>query len=187
MHNLKGAIIGHVGPMFGGKTSALLTDVRKMRIAGYKVALFKPAMDNRYAEEKVVNHNGESIKAININSFDDIVDYVFENEDVQVIAIDEIQFLKVNKVSLTSFIFRMIEDEKTVIFAGLDLDSEMDPFYNVKELMPYCTHLEKHRAVCVKCGAEATTSYCTIEKSTTELIGGKDIYEPRCLRCYFSI
>ena len=32
MHKYKGAIIAHVGPMFGGKTSGLLADVRKMKI-----------------------------------------------------------------------------------------------------------------------------------------------------------
>ena len=93
MHKYKGAIIAHVGPMFGGKTSGLLADVRKMRIAKYKVGLFKPAKDDRYSNNDVVNHDGESIEAINIKSLKDIIDdnYI---DIYDVIAIDEFQFLE---------------------------------------------------------------------------------------------
>ena len=80
--------------MFGGKTSGLLADVRKMRIAGYNVALFKPAKDNRYSEDKIVNHDGESIDAINVICYKDIMDHINENPHIDVIAIDEFQFIK---------------------------------------------------------------------------------------------
>ena len=87
MHKYKGAIVAHIGPMFGGKTSGLLADVRKMTIAKYNVALFKPKKDDRYAENKVVNHDGESINAINIVTFQDIIDYVESNPKVNVMTV----------------------------------------------------------------------------------------------------
>lgn len=190
MHRFKGQIIAHIGPMFGGKTSGLLSDVRKMRIAGYKVALFKPSMDIRYSENKVVNHDGESIEAINIETIYDILVYVEENiEKVDVIAIDEFQFLKGNDLNSAEMISELLELvynlQKTLIISGLDLDSELKPFENTKEILPFATHVIKHKAVCVKCGTDATASYCKVEKDSQEKIGGNDIYEPRCLSCYF--
>lgn len=189
MHKYKGQIIAHIGPMFGGKTSGLLADVRKMRIAGYNVALFKPTMDTRYSKDEVVNHDGESIEAIRIENIETILEYVDKNSDINVIAIDEFQFLKSEKYSssklATALISRVHMQNKTLILSGLDLDSELQPFINVKEILPYATHIFKHKAVCVKCGNDATVSYCKVEKDSQEQIGGKDIYEPRCLSCYF--
>ena len=206
MHKYKGGIIAHIGPMFGGKTSGLLADVRKMTIAGYKVSLFKPRKDDRYSENKVVNHDGESIEAINVVTFEDIIKYVDEHPEVNVIAIDEFQFIqkvtaeeitKISKlessdmlekldslIDAEKFIKWIMDNNKTLIISGLDLDSNLNPFSNVKELLPYATHIFKHKAVCVCCGTDATTSYCKVEKGTVELLGGKDIYEPRCLSCY---
>lgn len=189
MHKYKGQIIAHIGPMFGGKTSGLLADVRKMRIAGYNVALFKPTMDNRYSENEVVNHDGEKINAINIDNVYDILKHVKDNPSVNVIAIDEFQFLKGGCSTpagmitiLTELVYKY---KKTLIISGLDLDSDLRPFDNIKELLPFATHIFKHKAVCVKCGNDATASYCKIEKDNQEQIGGSEIYEPRCLSCYF--
>lgn len=188
MHKYKGAIIAHIGPMFGGKTSGLLSDVRKMRIAGYKVALFKPKKDNRYAKEAIVNHDGESIDAIRILKFEDIIHYLDNNIDVNVIAIDEFQFIKsdncISSEIISKLVHKVYKENKTLIISGLDLDSDLVPFINTKEILPYATHIFKHKAVCVCCGNDATTSYCNIIKETKELIGGKDIYEPRCLTCF---
>lgn len=189
MHKYKGAIIAHIGPMFGGKTSALLADIRKMNIAKYNVELFKPEKDNRYADNSVVNHDGEKSEAKNINSFLDIVRFVESNSEINVIAIDEVQFIKVSSdvntyFDANDFVNWIIENDKTLIVSGLDLDSELNPFQNTKDILPFATHIFKHKAVCVCCGADATTSYCKIEKHTKELIGSKEIYEPRCLKCY---
>ena len=205
MHKYKGAIVAHIGPMFGGKTSGLLADVRKMTIAKYNVALFKPKKDDRYAENKVVNHDGESINAINIVTFQDIIDYVESNPNTNVVAIDEFQFIKncydnhhkdfiagkINAskwkdgiLNVDEFVKWIMRNQKALIISGLDLDSELKPFSNTKDILPYATHIFKHKAVCVDCGSDATTSYCTINKNSQELVGGHDIYIPLCIHCY---
>lgn len=208
MHKYNRAIVAHIGPMFGGKTSGLLADVRKMRIAGYKVALFKPEKDKRYSDDKIVNHDGESIEAINVTCYQDIMDYVNENPDINVIAIDEFQFIRSCKkfpgdpktnfltamqyieyikkysVHIEDFIKWIMNNKKTLIISSLDLDSDLKPFDKVKSLLPYATHIYKHKAVCTSCGNDATTSYCKVEKESQEQIGGKDMYEPLCLNCY---
>lgn len=192
MHKYKEAIIAHIGPMFGGKTSGWASDVRKMQIAKYKVAAFKPIKDNRYSEEFIVTHDGLKIKAINIKTFIDIINYLEKHKDINVVAIDEFQFISTfkesnrqeDKFTVNDFIEWIIKNNKALIISGLDLDSEMKPFDNIKELLPYATHIFKHKAVCVKCGNDATLTYCKIKKDQKELIGGSEIYEPRCLKCW---
>lgn len=184
MHKYKGAIVAHIGPMFGGKTSGLLADVRKMRIAKYNVGLFKPAKDDRYSNNNVVNHDGEASEAINIKSLKDIVDLGYIDK-YDVIAIDEFQFLELPHYDyIYVFVNFLISKGKTLIISGLDLDSELYPFKNIKDILPFATHIFKHKAVCVDCGNDATTSYCTIEKESQELVGGDDIYVPLCINCY---
>lgn len=184
MHKYKGAIIAHVGPMFGGKTSGLLSDVRKMTIAGYKVGLFKPLKDNRYSNNNVVNHDGESLTAINIKSLKDIITNKYI-DIYDVIAIDEFQFLDMpHNNYIYVFINYLINTGKTLIVSGLDLDSELYPFNNIKDILPYATHIFKHKAVCVDCGNDATTSYCLIAKNSQELIGADESYIPLCIHCY---
>lgn len=184
MHKYKGAIVAHIGPMFGGKTSGLLADVRKMRIAGYNVGLFKPKKDQRYSDESVVNHDGESISAINIKSLKDIIDEDYIDK-YDVIAIDEFQFLELPHYDYVYvFINYLISTGKTLIISGLDLDSELYPFKNIKDILPYATHIFKHKAVCVDCGNDATTSYCLVDKKGQELIGADDAYVPLCIHCY---
>lgn len=184
MHKYKGAIVAHIGPMFGGKTSGLLADVRKMRIAGYNVGLFKPKKDDRYSANDVVNHDGESISAINIKSLKDIIEESYIDK-YDVIAIDEFQFLELPHYDyIYVFINYLISTGKTLIISGLDLDSELYPFKNVKDLLPYATHIFKHKAVCVDCGNDATTSYCLVEKEGQELIGADEAYIPLCIHCY---
>ena len=205
MHKYKGAIIAHIGPMFGGKTSGWASEVRKMQIAKYKVAAFKPLSDNRYSEDFIVSHDGFKTKAINVITFADIVRYLEQHKNINVVAIDEFQFISTyeksrekefldkkistldfleNKFTVNDFIKWIIDNNKTLIISGLDLDSEMKPFDNIKELLPYATHIFKHKAVCVKCGNDATLTYCKIKKDQKELIGGSEIYEPRCLKCW---
>ncbi len=46
------------GSMFSGKTEELIRRVRRAEIARQKVQVFKPALDDRYAAEKVASHNG---------------------------------------------------------------------------------------------------------------------------------
>ena len=96
-------------------------------------------------------------------------------------------FFNENSVHLEDFLKWIMINKKTLIISGLDLDSELRPFSNVKELLPYATHIYKHKAVCSDCGNDATTSNCKISKDSQEQIGGKDIYEPLCLNCYLRI
>ena len=77
------------GPMFSGKTTHLIKAVNKYRAEGQNVFVFKPKVDNRYAEEAVVSHDKNETKAFSVSKSIEILDF-FMNADV--VAIDEVQF-----------------------------------------------------------------------------------------------
>ena len=196
MHKYNRAIIAHIGPMWGGKTSALTSDLKKMEYAKYNTCLFKPKKDNRYSSTKVVTHDGEEMDAINVETFQDIKNYIEQHPElnINVIGIDEFQFIRTDKVgycfandyikSIDDLVKWIIDNKYTLIISGLDLSSEFEPFNNVKELLPYATHIIKHTAVCVDCGNDATISHCLFEKTEKEFVGAKELYIPLCLNCY---
>lgn len=183
MHQYAGTLIMHVGPMFGGKTTALNESAKKFKLAGYKVQAFKPTIDDRYStKDFIVTHDGDKIPCIRIDNMKDLLYHVnVINPDV--IAIDELQFIEDNNTVET--ILSFLENGKTVVLAGLDLTYDLKPFKTVQELMPYATYLTKHKAVCAKCGKDASTSFRKNNNKEKINIGGKKDYEPRCLNCYF--
>lgn len=187
MQQYKSAIIAHVGPMFGGKTSALLADVRKLKIAESKVALFKPEQDTRDSVDYVVSHDGLKMKAINVKSVQEVINFINTHQEFDTIAINEFQMLECAlsvEYMIKSLIRKVLINKLTLIISGLVLDSDLEPFDNMKEILPYCSDIYMHKAVCKVCHEDATVSYCKIKKETQELIGGEDIYEPRCYSCF---
>jgi len=51
------------GSMFSGKTEELLRRLRRSEIAGQSVAVYKPAVDDRYGETTIGSHNGRQWEA----------------------------------------------------------------------------------------------------------------------------
>ena len=63
MKHSTGSIEVITGSMFCGKTDELIRRLRRATIARQKVQVFKPAIDNRYALEKVTSHAGSEYAA----------------------------------------------------------------------------------------------------------------------------
>ena len=150
-------LIIHTGSMFSGKTSSLEKDVKRFNIAGYKTLAFKPAVDTRYSTSDIISHDQTSLEAILVGNIDEIVEYCNENNP-DVVAIDELQFLNGSVEKIVEGIKGMLSNEVTVILAGLDIDFTGQAFEVLKELMPISDYLNKHHAVCVKCGTDAWVS-----------------------------
>lgn len=183
MHQYKGKLIVHTGSMFSGKTSSLWKEVNRFRIAKYKVAVFKPKMDSRYSKEKVVTHDKNEMEAINVDGIEEIVEYT-KTHDVNVIAIDEVQFINSKPKIFIENINFLLENGYTIIVAGLDMDYEAKPFQLVKELLPICDYLEKHHAVCAICGNDAWVSYRISDDKNRIQLGASETYQPLCRKHY---
>lgn len=78
------------GCMFAGKTEELIRRIKVLEFAKKNVLVFKPAIDNRYSDTKVVSHAGSSTESIVVSDARSILDFI--REDTDVVAIDEVQF-----------------------------------------------------------------------------------------------
>ena len=62
-----------VGPMFSGKSEELIRRINRAKIAKQKIQVFKHSIDDRYAVDHVVSHNGIKIEALKIANSKDIM------------------------------------------------------------------------------------------------------------------
>ena len=166
------------GCMFSGKTEELLRRLKRAKIADLKVEVFKPEVDTRYAEEKIVSHNTNAILARPVSSSKKILRI---DSDVNVVGIDEAQFFD---DELPEICERLALMGVRVIVAGLDMDFKGKPFGPMPKLMAVAEYVTKVHAICVHCGNLATHSYRLAVGEEVFLLGEKEIYEPRCRTCY---
>ncbi|XP_047313868.1 thymidine kinase-like [Impatiens glandulifera] len=168
-----------IGPMFAGKTTALLRRVRSEANNGRNVAIIKSSKDTRYAVDSVVTHDGTKFPCwplTNLSSFRD----QFGSDDYQkldVIGIDEAQFFD----DLYDFCCKAADqDGKIVIVAGLDGDYLRRSFGSVLDIVPLADSVTKLTARCEICGKRAFFTLRKTDEKETELIGGCDLYMPVC-------
>lgn len=166
------------GSMFSGKTEELLRRLKRAKFANQKVEIYKPKIDTRYDNIKVVSHDDNFILATPVDSSDQILNV---SQDVTVVGIDEAQFFD---QGLIQNVQKLALSGKRVIVAGLDMDFRGLPFGPIPGLLAVAEYITKVHAICSHCGNLATHSYrLTLEESTV-LLGEKNNYEPRCRSCY---
>src|SRR5680860_179318 len=85
----KGWIEVICGSMFSGKTEELIRRMKRAKFAKQNVEIFKPIIDTRYDEEKVVSHDANEIHSTPVPSSSNIL--ILAN-NVDVVGIDEAQF-----------------------------------------------------------------------------------------------
>ena len=174
------------GSMFSGKSEELLRRIKRGVIAKQKILLFKPSIDNRYEENKVSTHNGNSYESVNIDKAEQIYEYI-NDEKYDIIGIDEVQFFDEKIVEVIN---RLADDGIRVIVAGLDMDFKAEPFHPMPEIIAVSEMVTKLHAVCNKCGKEASRSQRLIDGEPARyddpivVIGASESYEARCRHCH---
>lgn len=166
------------GSMFSGKTEELIRRLKRVRIAGLKVEIFKPKMDTRYHEMHIVSHDENSIVSTPIENSQTILLLAGE---VDVVGIDEAQFFD---NELPEVCEQLAQKGTRVIVAGLDMDYLRKPFGPMPHLLASADYITKLHAICVRCGQIANYSYRKSSREGQVLLGEKDLYEPRCRVCY---
>lgn len=180
--NYKGQRSGWIevicGSMFSGKTEELIRRLKRAKIANQRVEIFKPKVDTRYDEVKVVSHDDNYILSTPIDHSSKILSL---SDGVEVVGIDEAQFFD---SELPDHCQKLALRGVRVIVAGLDMDYKGRPFGPMPNLLSVAEYITKVHAICQHCGNLATHSYRLAESDQTILMGEKDRYEPRCRTCY---
>ncbi len=166
------------GSMFSGKTEELIRRLKRAKIANQKVEIFKPKVDNRYDDRKVVSHDENSILATPIEHSKKLLELT---ESIGVVGIDEAQFFDSD---LPSVCQSLALRGKRIIVAGLDMDFRGLPFGPIPDLLAVAEYITKVHAICQHCGNLATHSFRLTTDSDTVLVGEKESYEARCRTCY---
>ncbi len=167
-----------VGSMFSGKTEELIRRLKRAQFAKQKVEIFKPTVDKRYDEFKVVSHQGIEIMSTPVPSSTNIL---LLATDVDVVGIDEAQFFD-NELP---YVCNQLADRGIrVIVAGLDLDYTGKPFGPIPNLMSTAEYVTKVHAICMQCGNLAYVSHRKTNEESLVLLGETDSYEPLCRNCF---
>ena len=173
------------GCMFAGKTEELIRRIKVLEFAKKEIMVFKPVIDNRYSDSKVVSHAGSSVESYVIEDASEILDLV--KDTTEVVAIDEVQFFGMNVCDVAN---ELADRGIRVMAAGLDTDFRGEPFGPMPKLLTQAEFCTKLAAVCNKCGAPATRTQRIVNGVPADynepvvLVGAAEAYEARCRHCH---
>src|SRR5450759_3614589 len=174
----RGSIEVITGSMFSGKTEELIRRLRRAQFAGLKVEIFKPSLDNRYSETRVVSHDDKSILSTLVDNASAILLF---SGDVDVVGIDEAQFFDSSIVDVCN---KLADDGIRIVIAGLDMDFMGKPFGPMPALLAIAEYITKVHAICMRCGNLANHSHRMTNESALVLLGETNNYEPLCRDCF---
>ncbi len=176
------------GSMFSGKTEELLRRLRRAEIAGQEVAVFKPAVDDRYGETTIGSHNGRQWEAVVVDAEGEgIWDIYDELNGEQVVAIDEANFFESELVDVCQ---ALATDGRRVVVSGTDQTFRGEPFEPLPQLMAISEYVDKLQAICNVCGEPASRNQRLIDgepahvDDPTIMVGAEESYEARCRNCH---
>jgi thymidine kinase len=170
--------------MFSGKSEEMIRRLRRAEIAGQRVVILKPRIDDRYDATDVVSHAGARMQAVPISSAADAPGCA---EGFEVVGIDEVQFLE---VTIVAHALELANRGVRVVVAGLDQDFRRLPFGPMPALLSHAEFVDKLQAVCHRCGGPATTTQRLVDglpapySGETVVVGAAEQYEARCRDCH---
>lgn len=170
-----------LGPMFAGKSSAILSRVRRARTLNWNCFLVTCAIDTRYdaSGAKIMTHDKDGCSAIGVRSLEGVRE-MKDYKESRLVVIEEGQFFP----DLFAFVKAAVEeDAKDVIVVGLDGDSDRRPFGQILDLIPLCNTVTKLTSLCKRCGDGTPALFSALvhgNKQGQVCVGGADMYEPMC-------
>lgn len=168
----------YIGPMYGSKTTRLLSDIDRFTYKSKKIIAFKPKIDTRYSESNIVSHTGATFPAKCINDANEIYDFI-SSEKYDIIAIDEAFMIK----EIDDVLIHLYKKSYSIVVSSIQLSGDNIPFENIKNILPWATKIEICPAVCTMCENDAFFTKALFDMKNVESsikIGTNEIYNPRC-------
>ena len=176
---MKNEFVLFVGPMFGGKTTKLLSAIDRYKYRGRRLAVFKPHVDERYSTKEIVTHWGGTIPAIRIWHGEEIAEHIQTDPTLHelVIAVDEAFMIK----NIGSVLVDLYKQGHTVLVSSLQLSSDFTGYNEIQYMLPFATRIEICPAVCSTCGDDAFYTQKIGGRSDHKIeVGGAEMYQPKC-------
>lgn len=172
-----GLITVYCGPMFSGKSEALLSDLKLRRDHGrQRFQLFNPRTNTRDGGV-CRSRKGLEEPSISFETIAELRDLI--DPEVNAIAFDEVQFAPREIVRL---IVALRDRGQDVVVAGLDYDFYGLPFPVVAEIVNTTSDVHRRHAWCTQCGDRAQWSQLLTQLPSDggNIVIGDNEYEARC-------
>jgi thymidine kinase len=167
-----------IGPMYAGKTTHLINYYNSKKYC----VCFKPKMDNRYVENLVVSHNKKSIPCVVTKNLLDKINkhYIKSFEHI---IIDEGQFFP-DLVETIEYLDK-INYNGNVLVGGLSGDFKRKRIGNILDILPRADNVLVLKGRCNICKSNKSTFSWKNSFSGKQMeVGGSDIYQSVCGKCY---
>ena len=164
-----------MGSMFSGKSTELIRRVKRRIAIGRSVRVVNHAIDTRVEGDNVKTHDDCTMTATKVPTLE--IDLL---SDVDVIAVDEIQFFS----NIKPWVENALKLGKHVILAGLDGDFKQEKFGELFDVIPLADEVLKLRALCMICndGTPGPFTQRTIVDDTQVVVAAADSYRAVCRR-----
>ena len=167
-----------VGPMFSGKSTRLIENIRKSAYKAKKTIMVSFFADKRYTQKsEVVTHDLMKYDSIDCKNLTDKFDIL---KTYDIIGIDEGQFFQ----DLVKCCEKLADMGNLVIVAALNGDFLRESFPVIANLIPKVDKIKLLQAYCFNCHKIAQYSLRTVESNEKILIGSGEAYKPACRKCY---
>ena len=175
------------GAMGSSKTATALITKYNYEERGMRVWLIKPAADNRDGEFTLRSRVGLTAEAEAIGPDKDIRALYVQREKVDVIIVDECQFMTQAQIDqLRELVDR---EDLPVLCFGLRTDFQTKLFPGSRRLFELADSITEIKTIC-DCGRKATVNarlspegYVVTDGSQV-FLGGNDSYIAMCHKCY---
>jgi thymidine kinase len=173
MSDRTGLLLLMTGPMFAGKSSALIAHAASQ---GDDVLVLKPAFDVRSGSDLVSSRDGTTMRALSIS------EWPAGAERANALVIDEVQFMvgPHYRGDIVDDVLDAVQHGQRVTVGGLDTDYMQCPFEVVTRLAEHADRHIRMSGRCHVCQAPASWTAKLHETGQRLELGCEDLYEARC-------
>lgn len=182
------SLVFYCGTVGAGKTHQLMSAFSVFKEKNKKCFVIKPKIDIRGGKD-LITHDNYVCRVNHLLNHDELVSQIIP-DDIDVLLIDEIQFLNIAQIEDILLLSHKIH----VICAGLLMDFQNNVFESSERLLKYNITTYNMSSDCAICGDNANYNGRFINNVLTKngervIIHGIDNveYKPLCRKCYNGI
>ena len=175
-----------IGPMYASKTTELIKISNRYKSIQKNILAVNHKINNRYGTCNIMSHDSKELDNCKVlTKLSELKEehLIDEYKSADIIIIEELQFFE----DAFDFITEATDiDRKIIIAAGLDGDSNREPFGDVLRLIPYAEKVTKLSSFCKIC-QDGTLGFFTkrlVDNDDKVLVGTTNEFIAVCRRHY---